>query len=180
MATPTPKPASTPQPTPPTLAPAPLPTPPATAAAPVASPRPSSPAPRPSSPPPPPTVERRPPRPRNPPQLAPVPAAPPPTTERVLPEDPAARAAALETVKDEVALCLGLADIVATKLPPKRPLSPEEKDSIAGPLAQVLYKHGGNIPCEWALVITCAFVAAGRYAEFKAGQDDPQGKLAGV
>jgi hypothetical protein len=115
-------------------------------------------------PPPAPEVPRRPPRqPR--PAGSPPPSPPPePPKYRVLPSDPEAARKALESVRDESALIMGMLGVLAERLPPKLPLTDQEKMIIQGPLDRVLYKYGENIPCEWQLIIAVGFVAVGRFA----------------
>lgn len=136
---------------------------------------------------PPPSLPRRPPgRPRkNDPtapsnQAAPAPAgAPtPPTvgapapgaesTTRELPADPVERAKALESVKGEVEFILTIADVAASRLPPHRALSADERTALSGPLAAVVWKYNADIPPEFQLIAAVAIVALGRYAEIKA------------
>jgi hypothetical protein len=59
-------------------------------------------------------------------------------------------------------------DVLAARLPPRRPLSTEERAAIAGPLELVIWKYGGELPPEWALAGALGFVAFGRYAEVRA------------
>lgn len=60
-------------------------------------------------------------------------------------------------------------DVLAARLPPFRPLAPTERGAIEGPLALVVYKHGGELGPEWQLTIAVGMVALGRYIEVKAG-----------
>jgi hypothetical protein len=86
---------------------------------------------------------------------------------REWPADPAAQKAALESVQGEVGTCIGLLDIAASRLPPARPLSEEEKAAIAGPLARVMWKYGANVPPELMLASALGSIAVGRWLDWK-------------
>lgn len=62
---------------------------------------------------------------------------------------------------------IGMLRAVTSRLAPTMPITDEEAAMIQDPLEQVLYKHGGAIPCEWNLAIALALVAFPRYQAIK-------------
>lgn len=124
------------------------------------------------NPPPPNLPKRRPGRPRKDDPTAPaaIQAASPPPEQRwrELPKDADELAGALASVRSEAVGLLTLVDVVATRLPPGKPLSVEEQAAIQGPLEQVLWKYGANVPPEWQLLAGVGMVVVSRYLEAKA------------
>ncbi len=102
------------------------------------------------------------------PAQAPLPEPPPPSSTRELPADPAAREAALAEVRPTAELILAISDVIATRLPPNRALSNEEKISIQKPLEIVLFKYDMSASPEWQLTAAVGMVMFARYIEVKA------------
>lgn len=96
-----------------------------------------------------------------------APQPPPAARGRELPADPAAREVALAEVRPLAETILALCDVLASRLPPERPLSAEERKAIGGPLELTLYKYGGDLGPEWQLALAVGMVALGRYVEAK-------------
>lgn len=99
---------------------------------------------------------------------APPPAyAPPPAVDQPwsLPEDPVERKRVLDEVDPDAQLVLALLSVVASRLPPARPLSEEERTALEGPLKTCLVKWTSDLSPEWKLAGAVAGIALGRYME---------------
>lgn len=64
-------------------------------------------------------------------------------------------------------LGLHLLSVLASRLPPFRPLSHEEEAAIRPALEAVVYKWSGNLSPEAQLVAALGGVALGRFAEWR-------------
>jgi hypothetical protein len=69
-------------------------------------------------------------------------------------------------------------DVIFANVWTKDRLSDPEKEAIRGPMAAVIYKHGGSIPVEWQLAAAIGFAAAPRFAKHKAAQAKAKDKYA--
>lgn len=104
------------------------------------------------------------------------PASPPPPPDgpRELPTDAELRAKALESVSGEVKLALSLLDVGAERLPPFMPLTPIERISLEGPLAEVIWKYTGTLSPEWKLASALGGIAFVRFMEWRSLSPEAQ------
>jgi len=89
----------------------------------------------------------------------------PPSKTRELSADPAAREAALAEGRPLATMLIAILNVAATRLPPQRPLSAEERAAIQDPMEQVIWKYSVAMSCEWSLTLAIGSVAFMRYIE---------------
>ena len=145
--------------------------------------RPPDPEPNPlkNQPPPAPELPKR--RPGRPPKATPTqapqtpgPSSPAPldgTGKRPLPLEPAARDAALESVRGEALMALEMLNAAAVAFPPGRPLSADERGAIQPSLEATIYVYGANVDPAVSLALVLGMIGLGRWREYKLTKERP-------